>query len=65
VVARKLKLRVNLEHAVIPGAVEAAERGRNVLILCTQPQIPEILSAVETANARLEDKIPYEITSAK
>ena len=41
-------------------AVEAAERGVNVLLLAPEERAIEAVQAIEAANAKLEDKIPYE-----
>src|SRR5438270_437456 len=39
---------------------EAAERGGNVIRLISETRVAEAVQAIEAANARLEDKIPYE-----
>ncbi|HEV8594105.1 MAG TPA: hypothetical protein VGR51_01080, partial [Thermoplasmata archaeon] len=49
-----------IEFAVVPGAIEAAQRGLNVLLLCPEDRVAEVVAAIEDANARSEDKIPYE-----
>jgi putative transcriptional regulator len=49
-----------LEFAVLPAAVEAAQRGLTVLLLCPEDRVAEVVAAIEQANARTEDKIPYE-----
>ena len=58
--ARDLGLRPRIEFAVLSATVEAAERGVNVLLLLPEERAAEAVQAIETANARLEDKIPYE-----
>lgn len=58
--ARELGLKPRIEFAVVPAAVEAAERGVNVLLLAPEERAAEAVQAIEAANARLEDKIPYE-----
>ncbi|OGS65990.1 MAG: hypothetical protein A3K59_11260 [Euryarchaeota archaeon RBG_19FT_COMBO_69_17] len=60
VAARKLGLRPRIEFAVLPGVIEAAERGVDVLLLVPEDRAAEAVQAIEAANARLEDKIPYE-----
>lgn len=60
VAARMLGVRPRIEFAVIPGAVEAAERGVNVLLIVPEERAAEAVQAIEAANAKLEDKIPYE-----
>jgi putative transcriptional regulator len=53
-------LKPRIEFAVLAGTIEAAERGVNVLILLPEERAAEAVQAIEAANARLEDKIPYE-----
>ncbi len=60
VAARDLGLRPRIEFAVVTGAVEAAERGVDVLLLVPEERAMEAVQAIEAANAKLEDKIPYE-----
>src|SRR2546430_8650775 len=60
VLARELGLKPRIEFGVLPATVEAAERGVNVLLLLPEERVAEAVQAIETANARLEDKIPYE-----
>lgn len=60
VTAKRLGLKIRIEFG-IPGAViEAAERGVNVLLILPEERAAEAIQAIEAANARLEDKIPYE-----
>ena len=58
--AKELGLRPRIEFGVVPAAVEAAERGVNVLLLAPEERAVEAVQAIEAANAKLEDKIPYE-----
>ena len=60
VAARALGIRPRIEFGVIPGAVEAAERGVKVLLIVPEERAAEAVQAIEAANAKLEDKIPYE-----
>lgn len=60
VAARKLGLRPRIEFGVIPAAIEAAQRGVDVLLLVPEDRVAEAVHALEVANAGLEDKIPYE-----
>jgi len=46
--------------ALLPATVEAAERGVDVLLLVPEERAAEAVQVIEAANARLEDKIPYE-----
>ena len=41
-------------------AREAAERGASVVLLIPEERAAEAIQAIEAANARREDKIPYE-----
>jgi len=58
--ARKLGLRPDVEFGVLPATVEAAEHGVDVVLIVPEDRAAEVVQAIETANARLEDKIPYE-----
>lgn len=60
VAARELGLKPRIEFGVVPATVEAAERGVNVLLLVPEEGATEAVQAIEAANARLEDKIPYD-----
>jgi len=60
VAARELGLRPRIEFGAVPATVEAAERGVDVLLLLPEERAMEAIQAIEAANARLEDKIPYE-----
>src|SRR6266699_717113 len=60
VAARDLGLRPRIEFGAVPATVEAAERGVDVLLLLPEERAMEAIQAIEAANARLEDKIPYE-----
>ena len=58
--AKELGLKQRIEFGVIAAVVEAAERGVNVLLLAPEERAAEAVQAIEAANAKLEDKIPYE-----
>ena len=60
VTAKELGLKLRIEFAVLPATIEAAERGVDVLLLVPEERAAETVQAIEAANARLEDKIPYE-----
>src|SRR5947207_1871951 len=60
VAAKDLGLKPRIEFAVLAATVEAAERGVDVLLLVPEERVAEAVQAIEAANARLEDKIPYE-----
>ena len=60
VAARKLGLRPRIEFAVLAGALEAAERGVDVVLLVPEERATEAVQAIEAANGKLEEKIPYE-----
>ncbi len=59
-IAAKLAVKPGIEFAVVPASIEAAQRGLNVLLLCPEDRVAEVVAAIEQANARTEDKIPYE-----
>ncbi len=58
--AAKLGVDRPIEFAVVPAAIEAAQRGLNVLLLCPEDRVAEVVAAIEATNERTEDKIPYE-----
>ena len=58
--ARRLHLHPRIEFAPLAGTVAAAERGVNVLLLVPEERVTEAIQAIEAANARREDKIPYD-----
>lgn len=58
--AQRLCVRPRIEFAPLAGTVAAAERGVDVLLLVPEERAAEALQAIEAANARREDKIPYE-----
>lgn len=60
VAAKELGLRPRIEFGVLPGTIEAAERGVDVLLLLAEERVAEAVQAIEAANAKLEDKIPFE-----
>jgi len=62
-IAAKLAVKPGIEFAVVPGSIEAAQRGLDVLLLCPEDRVAEVVAAIEQANARSEDKIPYETLS--
>lgn len=59
-IAAKLAVDPVIEFAVVPGSIEAAQRGLRVLLLCPEDRVAEVVAAIEEASARSEDKIPYE-----
>ncbi len=58
--ARRLRLKPRIEFAPLAGTVAAAERGMDVLLLVPEQRAAEAVEAIEAANTRREDKIPYE-----
>lgn len=58
--AHRLRVRTRIEFAPLAGTVAAAERGLDVLLLVPESRATEAVDAIEAANARREDKIPYE-----
>ena len=64
VAARKLGLRVDIRFAPIPAAIEAAQRGEDVLLLCSEEGVAAAVASIEEANAALQEKIPYAISAA-
>ena len=60
VVARKLGLRSDIRYGVLAGTVEAAQLGLDVVLLLPEERAAEAVQAIVAANAKTEDKIPYE-----
>src|SRR5207247_387356 len=60
VVARKLGLRAGIRYGVLGATIEAAQLGLDVVLLLPEERAAEAVQAIEAANAKLEDKIPYE-----
>jgi len=60
VAAKELGLRPRIEFAVLPAIIEAAERGVDVLLLLAEERVAEAVQSIEAANAKIEDKIPFE-----
>lgn len=58
--ARELGLKPRIEFSVIAASVEAAEAGVDVLLLVPEERGAEAVQAIEAANRKVEDKIPYE-----
>ena len=62
--AAKLGMDTTIEFAAVPASIEAAVRGLNVMLVCPEDRVTEVVAAIEEANARSEDKIPYETLSS-
>lgn len=60
VAARELGLKPRIEFGVLAAMVEAAERGVNVIVLLPEERAADAVRAIEAANVKLEDKIPFE-----
>jgi putative transcriptional regulator len=60
VAARELGLKPRIEFGVLPATVEAAERGLDVILVLPEERAAEAIRAIEEANKRLEDQIPFE-----
>ena len=60
VAARKLGLKSDIRYGVLAGTIEAAQLGLDVVLLLPEERAAEAVQAIEAANAKLEDKIPYE-----
>lgn len=59
-IARQLGLRPRIEFGLVRATVDAAERGVDVLLIVPEERAAEAIQAIEAANAKLEEKIPYE-----
>ena len=58
--ASRLRLRPDLAFAVVPAAIEAAERGLDVALILPEDRVAGVVVAIEGANERLAGKIAYE-----
>lgn len=58
--ARRLRLPPRMEFAPLAGTIAAAERGLDVILLVPEERAAEAVMAIEAANDRREDTIPYE-----
>ena len=58
--AAKAAVKSVVEFAVVAATIEAAQRGLRILLLGSEDRVAEVVAGIEAANARSEDKIPYE-----
>ena len=58
--AGKLRLRPDIRFGAIPASIEAAERGLRVALILPEDRVATAVTAIENANERLVEKIPYE-----
>jgi putative transcriptional regulator len=62
-VLKKTKAQVDFEFASLYSAIEAAEKGLNVMIFTTTDQMAQVVSTIEDTNSQIEDKIIYQIVN--
>lgn len=62
-VLKKAGIKPDFEFAPLSAAVEAAEKGLNVMLFASSDQINGVVSTIEGINTDIEDKIIYEILS--
>ncbi len=65
VLARRLRLPVDISFSVLPATLEAAQRGLDILVLCPEDRVAEFIGGIEESNTHLEEKIAYETISAR
>ncbi len=63
--AKRLKLDLDISFSVLQSTLEAAQLGHNVLVLCPEDRVAEIIGGIEENNSRMEEKIAYETVSAR
>ncbi|MFQ5838810.1 MAG: hypothetical protein ACE5HJ_08540 [Thermoplasmata archaeon] len=63
VLATKLGIQTDFDFAAVAASLEAAQRGLDVLLLTSEDSAAEVISAIEAANERLEEKVPYEMVA--
>jgi putative transcriptional regulator len=62
-VLKKVQIEPDFEFASMYSAIEAAEKGLNVMILVSSEQIASVVSTIEETNSQIEDKIIYQIVN--
>jgi putative transcriptional regulator len=60
-VLKKADMEWDFEFAALHSAIEAAEKGLNVMIFASSDQIAPVVSTIEDTNSQIEDKIIYQI----
>jgi putative transcriptional regulator len=60
-VMKKAKMTPDFEFAALHSAIEAAEKGLNVMVFASSDQIAQVISTIEDTNTQIEDKIIYQI----
>src|SRR5881397_966854 len=61
--AAKLGVWPDIRFGAIPAAIEAAERGLDIAVILPEDRVASAVTAIEGANERLGEKIPYETLS--
>lgn len=56
----ELRIRPDIRFGAIPASLEAAERGLDVALILPEARVASVVTAIEEANERLAEKIPYE-----
>lgn len=64
-VVKKADLKSDFEFAPLSASIEAVEKGLKVMLFTSSDQIHHVVSTIEGINDTIEDKIVYEIVSAK
>jgi len=59
-VAARLRIRPDIRFGAIAGVIEASERGLGVALILPEDRVAAAVAAIEEANARLTEAIPYE-----
>jgi putative transcriptional regulator len=62
-VAKKIEIKPDFEFAPLYSAIEASQKGLNVMIFASSPHISNIVSTIEEVNSQIEDKIIYQIVN--
>lgn len=63
VVAKQMDIAIDLEYAAVSAALDAAQRGLDVLLLASEDTASEAVSHLEAGNEGREEKISYEVFS--
>jgi predicted transcriptional regulator len=62
-VVRKAGIESHFEFAPLSSAVDAVEKGLNVMLFASSDNLHNIISTIEDINSNIEDKIVYEIVN--
>jgi putative transcriptional regulator len=62
-VVKKAGINPDFEFGTLNSAVEAVEKGLDVMLFASSEEVHDIVSTIETINSTIEDKIVYQVLS--